>query len=699
MGIIVSHRIKYIIAVVALLTVYTDFISQVYAADSISAGKAKAGNEINVNPSSSETLRGTGLRDISKSSSTIDQGNKKIRKSKKKNKDKLISSNQQEKDLPFPTETNTTATGIRDMENRIKNPKNDKVIPDLPPPKRKEIPNIPLDSQKILNDNELSSPPISIKHLEITGDPLDISFFNTLKPTTVKYGSLHSEIKSKLIGSELSRKKIKEICQHYTRELVVKGTLLFTSLEPKFDLIDTNTLEINIKFGKFGRTAFLERDRDDPKKIIPFSGRYYSKKQIRDRLNFKEGDPFKYAILRGDVFAINSNPDLTLDAKLRIRTDAVTNDRSVNIDFYVNEEFPIHAVLQLDNTGTDQTDEWRSRLTLQHQNVFKRYDILSLDTSIAIDGSIYTAAASYHFKIPFTLPFVHHNSVTFFGGNSELEVDDIDKGLDTEDHGWFAGFQLKLAIIDSDIQSLDILLGITHRNTENDLITNSLTISRSLASTPIDIGVKYSNHKDDMFGGRNRLAFNFILHRDGLLGSDDDEDFNKFRQGSSSDYSIIRFRLHRFQKLLPSLGSSLLFFKIDGQLTTKDESLISTEKKAIGGFNTVRGYNEREFLGDKGISATIELRTPLFNRPIYSRYFRKLSERQQFIMFMDYGDIQNNDSLPGEENSVDLLSIGSGFLWRVGDVFQLRFDYGVALTDIPDGDDNGRFHLITQFHF
>ena len=54
----------------------------------------------------------------------------------------------------------------------------------------------------------------------------------------------------------------------------------------------------------------------------------------------------------------------------------------------------------------------------------------------------------------------------------------------------------------------------------------------------------------------------------------------------------------------------MCFMKLDGKWAA--DPLIPAEQMGVGGHATVRGYEEREFLGDNAITGTLEFRTPIY---------------------------------------------------------------------------------------
>jgi hemolysin activation/secretion protein len=127
---------------------------------------------------------------------------------------------------------------------------------------------------------------------------------------------------------------------------------------------------------------------------------------------------------------------------------------------------------------------------------------------------------------------------------------------------------------------------------------------------------------------------------------------------------------------------------------------------------TVRGYLEREALGDNGVSGTLELRTPLTGGLL--RFSRAKAggalDRMQFLVFADAGYVEREDALPNEEGPVTLFSAGAGLRWSIAERAQIRFDVGVPIVEttvesVPDEEtvisssEKPGYHVSVRFQF
>ncbi len=115
---------------------------------------------------------------------------------------------------------------------------------------------------------------------------------------------------------------------------------------------------------------------------------------------------------------------------------------------------------------------------------------------------------------------------------------------------------------------------------------------------------------------------------------------------------------------------SLLLLRGDLQLV--DRSLVPLEQIGIGGAETVRGYRQDALLTDNGFLFSTELRLPIF---------RPSGGIVQLTPFIDLGTGWNRNG--GLERNT-LVGAGLGLLWRQGENFLARIDFGFPLVSIEN---------------
>jgi hemolysin activation/secretion protein len=106
-------------------------------------------------------------------------------------------------------------------------------------------------------------------------------------------------------------------------------------------------------------------------------------------------------------------------------------------------------------------------------------------------------------------------------------------------------------------------------------------------------------------------------------------------------------------------------------------ALVPGEQFGIGGANTVRGYLEREVVGDQGLVGSVELYAPQFEEP-----FGTPQSMLQFLAFVDAGKVWNHQAAwcVGTSTICPLASFGAGLRFEL-QTLQLRLDLAHALKN------------------
>jgi hemolysin activation/secretion protein len=516
--------------------------------------------------------------------------------------------------------------------------------------------------------------------------------------------AIRRDIENQSIGRRFTRERADQFAAETAQRLHNAG-YVFASATAAWPLED-GRLALDIDAGRFGASRLFARNAEPG---TAFTGRYFSPAQIERRLaSLTEGAPFDYAALYNAVYRINAHPDLTADVDLKPRTETVDgrSRRLVDMDFSVEDDLPLHATLELSNNGTDVTDEWGASLTLQYLNVSRRDDVFTLSLPFSIDlESIRSVSAGYY--LPHRIG--KGGSVSVFGGYSELSADSVVDQIGLEGEGWFAGVQSVYNLFADERHAVNVALGISHSVVTDNLVLNDQPeLDREVSITPLLLVLAYYSVSPDAWGGLNSASLAASIHSSSFPGASDDEEFEAQRENAVADYLIARLFLSRLQPVF-TRGSEgdrdwTLFGKLEGQYAS--EPLIPSEQKGLGGYDTVRGYIEREYLGDDGVNASLELRTPFRRSSALPRWFKRerpasapAFEQVQGLVFLDGGYISLKDALAGEEESETLASVGLGFRLGLGDNAQMRFDWGFPLVETEDSDTSGRGHISLQLLF
>ena len=464
---------------------------------------------------------------------------------------------------------------------------------------------------------------------------------------------------------------------------------------------ETKTLSVLVDEGRFGRLTIKFGNEED--------GTWYSRDQILSRFRgVQEGETFDYGKLRTALFEANSHPDLTIDTSIDVRKPIegegdnrrIARYADVNLD--VRESFPFHMVWEVNNYGMEEVEEWQTSLAIQYLNLTKHDDVLTISPSMSFGAELMSVAASY------MLP--HHwwkgGNTTLYGGWSSMDVDDIVPRLDLEGVGWFVGLQHSEYLYDDDRHLWALSAGALWRYIEDQYSALGYKLNkRNVSILPLSLALSYTGRKADGLGGRNFATVQGLLN---VASSGDD--LSEMWTDAEENYWILRCQLARLQPLFgwfdenkkKDLHQWMLFLKMEGQYTT--ETLIPVEKLSMGGYNCMRGYRTRGYLGDYGFYGTAELRTPIlvdaFSALFSDRTDKNPIDRLQFLGFVDYGWTAFNDLPSGYDDNEFIYSAGLGARLSVTKYTQLKCDVAFPLRDTDWADDDSvEFYLSMQVQF
>jgi len=468
---------------------------------------------------------------------------------------------------------------------------------------------------------------------------------------------------------------------------------------------ETKTLSLLVDEGRFGKLT-ISFDVDGEKEDDGF---WFSRKQIASRFRkIEEGDTFDYSRLRGLLFEANANPDLTIDTSIDVRKpiEGEGADRRISryadVSLDVRESCPFHLLLDVNNYGMEEINEWQTSLTAQYLNLTKHDDVLTISPSMSLGAEMVSIAGSYMLPHDYWLG----GMTTLYGGYSKLDVGDIVPRLDLEGMGYFVGLQHTENVYDSERHQLALSVGVLWRYIQDQYTALGYSLNERAASiVPLSIALSYTAKKPDWLGGRNFATIQGVYN---LMNGGDS--LEEMWTNAEERYGIVRGQLARLQPIFgwynPETDSELhqwmLFMKLEGQYTA--DTLIPVEKLSLGGHNCLRGYTTRGYLGDYGVYGTFELRTPIlvdtFSALFGDRTNKKPIDRLQFLAFCDWGITKYNDLPSGYDDNKFLASFGLGFRFALTQYSQIRGDVAVPMIDGDnDDDDDYEFYLGVQLQY
>lgn len=380
--------------------------------------------------------------------------------------------------------------------------------------------------------------------------------------------------------------------------------------------------------------------------------RYFSGRQIKAAMpEAAPGAVPQLPALQEQITAVNTvTPDRVVTPILKAGSAPGTVDLTLRVD----DKLPLHASLEVNNDYTLDTSTLRAIAQLSYDNLFGRFDSLSLQyqTSPQDLNQVKVFVGSYITRLDdlrWSFYYLHSSSevptlaaATAATGASSLLI--VGKGS-------VYGTRLLIPLPATATTTQNLNIGAEYKDFLQNISSTPLDPQQS--SSVLETPVRYINFSLGYGGywrGTGRLAsldssVNFAVR--GLGNSP--ELFENKRFDAKSNYFYLKSAAS-FTQTLPWNFSGLVRFA--GQYAV--EPLVSNEQFAIAGSDGVRGYLEAEVLADAGFKSTLQFGSPPLN-------FVAGKARSDAFVFLDYGRVNLIHHLAQEPGDVTLSSAGAGF--------------------------------------
>lgn len=366
-----------------------------------------------------------------------------------------------------------------------------------------------------------------------------------------------------------------------------------------------------------------------------------------------------------EIIALNRLADRRVTPSLKAGTEPGT----VDIDLNVEDKLPLHGSLELNNRYSADTTRLRLNGSLSYGNLFQRGHTLGGSFQVAPENTDDSLVYSVYY-----LSRINDKvSLMLQGTKQESEISTLGGSTAVAGAGEILGLRAIFDLPPGKDFYQSFTLGMDWKNLEETTYAGSGGLV--LREAPIHyfpISASYSA----AFIGKDRFTdvnLTATLHMRGLGGSDD-SDFDAKRIYSRASFFHLRGDISHTIDLS---GGSQLFGKLQGQLA--DGPLVNAEQIAGGGLGNARGYLESEALGDNGVFATFEYRTPSFIGVEDENGKRR--DEWRIHAFLEGGMLGIYDALPGQDSTMTFASFGIGTRFKYAGHYHGSVDFAFPLLD------------------
>lgn len=443
-------------------------------------------------------------------------------------------------------------------------------------------------------------------------------------------------------GKDLTLSQMKDAAADITSLYQRSGFYLVRAIIPQ-QAFDTGNVRMQVVEGKIGQ-------------IKVEGAEYYDPEFIRERFQVAvEDQNFKADDFTRAMALLNELSDLEVKAVLSPGKDPGTAD----VTLQVKDALPLHASLDYNNYGTPQTGQNRVGLDVEAGNLAFQGDMLTIRGVYGFPSRNNTFVQAQYLT-PVNL---QGTTVGFSYANGAFAVSQ-GLGAILDVRGNADVFTLSAAHpLERDLDfSSNLGLSVAHKNIVNNFFGGALPFSHDQYT------MGKLTYSADWRGpdGRTLLQASWAQG----LGGTPATDPLVSRAGANGRFSRFNFDAARVQRL-----DEGLYLVMRGSAQYATTPLYVGEQFAMGGPDTVRGYQQAELLGDNAYLLGAELRwSPLEDQP----------DLFQVVAFLDHGGVGLKQLLPGDLAAGNhLTGTGFGFRWALAPRTNLRFDVGFPLTARP----------------
>lgn len=406
---------------------------------------------------------------------------------------------------------------------------------------------------------------------------------------------------------------------------------------------------------------------------IADGARWFDNSKLLAKISLESGEYINRTQLLNELAWINQNP--FLQSELLVKPGNLPG--TTNIILESKDRFPLRVFLEVDNTGSTQTGVNRWTVGMNWGNAFFLGHQLNYQFSAALKNihSQPVHSGSYIAHLPW------HHKFSVYGSYARTDMHlNIDTGAEMKYGGYQSQISPRYTVPIGKLYGRfihDVTLGLDCKSTDLFFLQGGLQIPSNKTSIR-QLMASYSAIFSDTWG-QTTFGCELFWSPGGIGKLNTNKAFESVNPYLQANYLYGVLVMNRETRLYKN-------FCTNNQLTVQwaNTSLISSEQISIGGWNTVRGYEERILFGDQGMVFNTELHFPHFS--IGSLLGKKWAKDETlFLSFWDFGLVNDIYPLPDDKATYYITSVGCGFRYNLSNYMKLRIDLGFPLIN-PDLD-------------
>jgi len=447
-------------------------------------------------------------------------------------------------------------------------------------------------------------------------------------------------------GRRLTLKDLRGIAREVEEFYHRHGYVLARAFLPEQEIVDGHVV-VHVVEGRFGRVVVEGND-------------YYSARFIR-RLFWpaRRSDVVHLPEMEHALLVLNEYPDLTVQSVFKAGQEVGTSDVIIK----VRDERPLHLELAADNFGTHLIGQDRVTAGVTAGNTLIEGDRLVLrGTQVTSGGSSPFLQVDYGWPVDRfgrRVSLGYANAITKVG--AELAALDIRGRADILSLTLWSPLTRSVAV------NSDWSIAFVAKAVENFIMATTPTSKDELRN----LVLSYDRSKLDP-GGKTVVALTLTQGLGQGLGGTAAGDTTASRVGASASFTKVNADVTRIVHF-STLNQVLLHASVQAD----SHPLTVPEQFALGGADSVRGFEQSEFLGDHGYAVTAEYRRTFYEAD---------NTTVQGIAFADSGYAAIDHPISNEISGKHLTGAGVGVRAQISSKTSVRLDVAAPVSPAKAAD-------------
>lgn len=385
---------------------------------------------------------------------------------------------------------------------------------------------------------------------------------------------------------------------------------------------------------------------------------HFSISNLTRYIHIQPGEEIREQTLVKNVDLMNRNPFRHVDVIYAAGKEPGTTD----IILAVKDRRLFRFYAGTDNTGIESTGEERWYAGVNWGNVFNLGHLFFYQYTTSTDFHKFQAHTAQY-----VAPLSWGHILTIYGGITFVHAHVPFPGMKNHGNSEQASLRYTVPLNQRGFLAQDVIFGGDFKRTNN---TVEFSETTEIFGKNVNLTQFLLEYNGDYRKTRFRIDYDFQVYWSPgqWIADQSNADYNSLRPGAKNHWVYGKAFCNYLQRLA---GETSLYLLIEGQIS--NQALLPSEQFGLGGYDTVRGYKERQLNFDSAILLSGEFRSPAWH------ISKCKKDALQLLCFLDYGTGWNHDPSPGEPKHDYLAGVGPGIRYTYDPNLSFRFDWGIKL--------------------